>query len=1806
MAPSRVFAPGPRFSVRLVSIDYYMARPIQGVDVCYSEFAGEQVDSVPVVRIFGPTSGGQVACVHLHKAFPYFYIPYDDDLPTAPADVSLFLRKVGLGLDSALRAAREAHGGTRRQYVHNVQLVRAIPFYGYHGKEKFFMKMVMYCPLDVGKAADMLQTGVILGREFQPHESHIPFLLQIKIDFNLYGMSQLKLSKVLFRPPLPDAHMCRTDSWQRFAKGMLAHEAVQASDGHMDSLHAVAEAIWIKTTIPTTYVWGGGELLTSLETSQDALRAVTQAANALTAAHDGPSHTASQMGCASGVAALPESDMLRAGADLVDKAALTQMLGQRQGDSQASDGLDDNDERAYPSPADPLLVLADLVDEDDNTFGTPCDAAAKLRASAEEDQKDCYDILECSLEVEQDTKEKKDGLGGDGSGRGVSQMGKEDEQCKSKLGACTSQPELGMSASQTGEEYRICDEPACQKARSQDREYGTDGCDKAGCSASAIGTQGRLQHGAVSPSQTQRSPCTSAAAYSPLPLELSTPPEVIRVRGETAADHLTPAKRKLRFQSSQTSDPGSSRSQSRKRPRLRDKRSQGCDNCETVASGQIKLDSASDALATQAISEPGCGEVGLRNVPTVPRSYRVGLARPAKKNGLPSLVAGSRTLHRGMASELTPPQCGRTELDVNNNLRWDEHGTLGDKGRVSAFHPESREGGSLDVHQHSDRVADGIHRKLLLEAGAGHREGMVQSKEKVRVETYVGRSSFGFLKKPIAAKGRHHSRQEVKEAYKDAMLARQPLLQDDLNEMEGDHKTCRQNSHKVVPESRDDSPSMVGVVAGETEGAKIATAKPICHSGEASPKLLLTHRCTSGNVQACQSAVRVVSEAEDGGPSSVVEIASDAQQPLGNIENVELGSCLRDETGAAGPQFEGIPDLELSFRCPQDTDMAAIEEQDPLHDDLPSCVIPGRPSAQKPKVERHMPPAWIHVPNCSILDCRDLPNHGLQTSSEHGAQTCPQQATPIPINFRTPGITSGKEAGMLLGANSNMVNIPGSVLPSLTPLAQRTGKHGEQTPMHCLSTPVLMGQLTQQTPVKTLAPLAALPGTSLIAPTPEGGPTSSYRTRRRPPPPAEVLADLIHGSGGLEVSQKPFYGNPYDAPPGSTVMAGMEFRNPTSSIADAVPFAADGGILDSLLVVVDGPVDAEGAYGSDTNSRVVIPQGPFQDRYGGWPCVPRLRPPLQKEVDDWLCEERAKARAAPKGQDAGSGHEVLARMDANTGKLVAELKLTTQDSEGFLTMSLEDGSEQAAAVIKTDSQAPIGVLQGEVAACPELTPRPPSPKYDERTCFFTTVNTPLAQTTGRANSTGGDGSARDPRSPPTPLVRSAKPGGTTSQFTLPTLQQAGSKVTPVSQAGFKKGMPDEAQELVVLSVEVHTNCRGHLLPDPRYDEIRCIVLAVTGGSYGISDGTFPTHVLISCPPEEARNVTAPMISNCITRHFSSEVELLKGFVESVGVLDPDIVLGFEAQMESLGYLSDRANQLDMNLLRIMSRVPGRSSLKEGQVDQYGYKKATGIHSVGRIFLNLWKILRAEVKLNIYTFERCVAAVLQQRVPCFSPAQMSSWFQSERGGSRWRCIRHVVRRARLNLSIVEQLDLVGRTAELARTFGIDFFSVLTRGTQYRVESMMVRLAHSQNYLMVSPSKKQVHHQPAMECLPLVMEPQSRLYTDPVVVLDFQSLYPSVIIAYNLCYSTCLGRACHSSASAPCQLGVTNFALPKGTLTGRLAPDRVIVAPNGLAFAPPDARPGVLPRLLREILDTRVMVKAAMKSAPPSAKVSIIRH
>ncbi|KAJ4826151.1 DNA polymerase zeta [Turnera subulata] len=141
MADSQSPTP-PVFSVRIVSIDYYTAPPIPSVDICYSSFQGGKVKEVPVIRVYGSTPAGQKTCLHIHGAFPYFYVPCSDILISSnkPGDAS-YTDTIALALEKALKL--KGNAGSKRQHVHGCSLVRAKRFYGYHSSEELFVKIYL-------------------------------------------------------------------------------------------------------------------------------------------------------------------------------------------------------------------------------------------------------------------------------------------------------------------------------------------------------------------------------------------------------------------------------------------------------------------------------------------------------------------------------------------------------------------------------------------------------------------------------------------------------------------------------------------------------------------------------------------------------------------------------------------------------------------------------------------------------------------------------------------------------------------------------------------------------------------------------------------------------------------------------------------------------------------------------------------------------------------------------------------------------------------------------------------------------------------------------------------------------------------------------------------------------------------------------------------------------------------------------------------------------------------------------------------------------------------------------------------------------------------------------------------------------------------------------------------------------------------------------------------------------------------------------------------------------------------------------
>ena len=126
----------------------------------------------------------------------------------------------------------------------------------------------------------------------------------------------------------------------------------------------------------------------------------------------------------------------------------------------------------------------------------------------------------------------------------------------------------------------------------------------------------------------------------------------------------------------------------------------------------------------------------------------------------------------------------------------------------------------------------------------------------------------------------------------------------------------------------------------------------------------------------------------------------------------------------------------------------------------------------------------------------------------------------------------------------------------------------------------------------------------------------------------------------------------------------------------------------------------------------------------------------------------------------------------------------------------------------------------------------------------------------------------------------------------------------------------------------------------------------------------------------------------------NELELIERFSIIVEQSDPDIFVCYDMKL-SLYYLIKRAKlKYNLDLLVKLSRIPNQ---QDNITRTRSHMNAEGNDLpviAGRILFDLWKILRSEITLNIYTFENAIYHVLHERVPHYDLSLLSKWFIDE--------------------------------------------------------------------------------------------------------------------------------------------------------------------------------------------------------------------
>jgi DNA polymerase delta subunit 1 len=166
-------------------------------------------------------------------------------------------------------------------------------------------------------------------------------------------------------------------------------------------------------------------------------------------------------------------------------------------------------------------------------------------------------------------------------------------------------------------------------------------------------------------------------------------------------------------------------------------------------------------------------------------------------------------------------------------------------------------------------------------------------------------------------------------------------------------------------------------------------------------------------------------------------------------------------------------------------------------------------------------------------------------------------------------------------------------------------------------------------------------------------------------------------------------------------------------------------------------------------------------------------------------------------------------------------------------------------------------------------------------------------------------------------------------------------------------------------------------------------------------------------------------------------------------------------------------------------------------------------------------------------------------------------------------------------------------EMARVTGVPFNYLLARGQQIKVISQLYRKARSEN--LVIPNLKSEGSDEQYEGA-TVIEPRKGYYSEPVATLDFSSLYPSIMQAHNLCYTTLLTART-----------IERLNLKKDD-------DYIITPNNGLrsffdlvdvdCFVKPHRRKGILPTILADLLAARKQAKTDLKKETDPFKKAVL--
>ncbi|XP_070112937.1 DNA polymerase alpha catalytic subunit isoform X18 [Equus caballus] len=333
---------------------------------------------------------------------------------------------------------------------------------------------------------------------------------------------------------------------------------------------------------------------------------------------------------------------------------------------------------------------------------------------------------------------------------------------------------------------------------------------------------------------------------------------------------------------------------------------------------------------------------------------------------------------------------------------------------------------------------------------------------------------------------------------------------------------------------------------------------------------------------------------------------------------------------------------------------------------------------------------------------------------------------------------------------------------------------------------------------------------------------------------------------------------------------------------------------------------------------------------------------------------------------------------------------------------------------------------------------------------------------------------------------------------------------------------------------------------------------------------------------------------------ATERTLLGFFLAKVHKIDPDVIVGHNIYGFELEVLLQRINVCKVPHWSKIGRLKRSNMPKLGGRSGFGERNAT----CGRMICDVEISAKELIRCKSYHLSELVQQILKtERIVI--PMENVQNMYSESSHLLY-LLEHTWKDARFILQIMCELNVLPLALQITNIAGNIMSRTLMGGRSERNEFLLLHAFYENNYIVPD---KQIFRKPqqklgdededidgdtnkykkgrkkAAYAGGLVLDPKVGFYDKFILLLDFNSLYPSIIQEFNICFTT-----------------VQRVASEAQRVTEDGEQEQIPELPD------PSLEMGILPREIRKLVERRKQVKQLMKQQDlnPDLVLQILMH